>query len=63
MNTILKRKVNSRKKNCPACNVQTGSLHTKNCKYAYTGFSDMKRLSKISLGEKIKIIAEIIKQN
>lgn len=52
-----KRKVYSRKGNCPACNVQTGSQHNKICEYAYKGMPNSKRNQKNSTI--YKMIADI----
>jgi len=41
---MTKTKINSRKANCPYCNVGTGSRHNKTCVYAYKLPEDSKRV-------------------
>lgn len=53
----MKRKVYSRKGNCPECNVQTGSDHNKRCPYAYKPMPNSKRNQKgLSFTEKVRLL-------
>lgn len=57
----MKRKINTRKDNCTECNVSTGSVHSKGCKFEFALPKDSKmyKIKKRGLITKIKQAIEV----